>query len=264
LDNYSSLIVNNIRIVMSYIRVVRIVKFRYDKQYREWAPVTQVDRVPASEAGCESSSLSRGILIITEEVSLPGKMIEIRLHGRGGQGAVTSAEILSEAAISEGKYAQAFPSFGPERRGAPVQAYVRINVSEPIRNRSSITEPDIVVVQDPGLLNSVDVASGLKPGGIVIINTTKTAQQIHNEFKFKVRVGTVGATKIAMELLGVNIVNTTMIGAILKATESVRMESLIPPIMSRFGKNGEKNVAAFKRAYEETVLEELSVGKVNK
>src|SRR5512137_1918950 len=102
-------------------------------------------------------------------------MIEIRLHGRGGQGAVTSAEILSEAAISEGNYAQAFPSFGPERRGAPVQAFFRVSAGTPIRNRSSITDPDVVVVQDPGLLSSVDVTSGLKPGGIVIINTTKTA-----------------------------------------------------------------------------------------
>jgi pyruvate ferredoxin oxidoreductase gamma subunit len=225
-----------------------------------------VDRALASEAGCESSSLSRGIFIKTEEVSLvnPGKTIEIRLHGRGGQGAVTSAEILSEAAISEGKYAQAFPSFGPERRGAPVQAYVRVNDSERIRNRASITEPDVVVVQDPGLLRVVDVAAGLKPGGIIIINTIKTAEQIHKEFNIKARIATIGAAKIAMELLGVNIVNTTMIGAILKVTEVVKMESLIPPIMSRFGKNGEKNVAAFKRAYAETVIEELSVGKINR
>ena len=194
----------------------------------------------------------------------PGKIIEIRLHGRGGQGAVTSAEIIAEAAISEGKYAQAFPSFGPERRGAPVQAYVRVSASEPIRNRSSITEPDVVVVQDPGLLRSVDVTSGLKPGGIVIINTTKTIEQIRQEFKIKATMGTVGAAKIAMELLGVNIVNTAMIGAILKATEVVKVESLIPPIMTRFGRNGEKNVAAMKRAYVETVIEELSVGKVSR
>ena len=92
---------------------------------------------------------------------------------------------LAEAAISEGKYAQAFPSFGPERRGAPVLAFVRISASQPIRIRSSITEPDVVVVLDPGLLRIVNVASGLKPGGIVIINTTKTAQQIRNEFNIK-------------------------------------------------------------------------------
>jgi pyruvate ferredoxin oxidoreductase gamma subunit len=201
-----------------------------------------------------------------QEVRLanPEKMIEIRLHGRGGQGAVTSAEILSEAAISEGKYAQAFPSFGPERRGAPVQAFIRISANQPIRNRSSITEPDVVVVQDPGLLRVVNVASGLKPGGVIIINTTKTAAQIRQEFKINGRIATVGGAKIAMETLGVNIVNTTMIGAIMKVAEPVKMESLTHPIMTRFGKNGEKNVAAMKRAYAETVIEELAGGKVNK
>jgi pyruvate ferredoxin oxidoreductase gamma subunit len=194
----------------------------------------------------------------------PEKMVEIRLHGRGGQGAVTSAEILSEAAISEGKYAQAFPSFGPERRGAPVQAFIRISANQPIRNRSSITEPDVVVVQDPGLLRVVNVTSGLKPGGVVIINTTKTAAQIRQEFNITSRIATVGAAKIAMETLGVNIVNTTMIGAIMKVAEPVKMESLVHPIVSRFGKNGEKNVAAMKRAYAETVIEELTGGKVSR
>ena len=87
------------------------------------------------------------------------KMLEIRWHGRGGQGAVTSAEIMAEAAISEGKFAQAFPSFGPERWGAPVQAFVRISADQPIRNRSSITDPDVVVVLDPGLLRTVNTQS---------------------------------------------------------------------------------------------------------
>jgi pyruvate ferredoxin oxidoreductase gamma subunit len=190
----------------------------------------------------------------------PQKMIEIRWHGRGGQGAVTSAEILAEAAISEGNYAQAFPSFGPERRGAPVQAYVRISAGQPIRIRSSITEPDIVVVLDPGLLGSVDVAAGLKPGGIVIINTQKTADQIHKEFSIKAPLGTVGATKIALEELGVNITNTTMIGAVLKAVQVVKMESVIPPIDKRFGRLAVKNVASLKRAFAETIIEESAVG----
>jgi pyruvate ferredoxin oxidoreductase gamma subunit len=189
-------------------------------------------------------------------------MIEIRWHGRGGQGAVTSAEILAEAAISEGKYAQAFPSFGPERRGAPVLAFVRISAHQPIRIRSSITEPDIVAVLDPGLLRIVDVASGLKPGGIIIVNTTKTARQIREEFNIKATVGTVQATRIAMEQLGVPITNTTMIGAVVKATEAVKIESLYEPINKRFGRLGEKNIAAMKRAYSETVIEELKVGQI--
>ena len=199
-----------------------------------------------------------------EEDSLvnPEKIIEIRLHGRGGQGAVTSAEILSAAAISEGKYAQAFPSFGPERRGAPVQAFVRISADQPIRDRSSITEPDVVVVLDPGLLRIVNVTSGLKPGGIVIVNSVKNAEQIRREFNINATLAVVGATKIATETLGVPIVNTTMIGAILKATEVVKMESLYEPLMTRFGKNGEKNINAMKRAYNETVIEESAVGEV--
>src|SRR5512139_1565174 len=168
-------------------------------------------------------------------------MIEIRWHGRGGQGAVTSAEILAEAAISEGKYAQAFPSFGPERRGAPVLAFDRISAKRPIRNRASISEPDVVVVLDPGLLRIVNVTSGLKPGGVVIVNTMKTAGQISQEFDIKATIATVGATRIALELLGVPITNTTMIGAVLKVTEAVKLESLIEPIHKRFGRLAEKN-----------------------
>ncbi len=192
----------------------------------------------------------------------PDYIYEIRWHGRGGQGAVTSAEILAEAAISEGKYAQAFPSFGPERRGAPVQAYVRISAGQPIRMRYSVTEPDIVVVLDPGLLAAVNVASGLKPGGIIIINTSKTAAQIHQDFNIKATLATVGATKIALEQLGVPITNTTMIGAVLKVLNLVNLDSIDEPINQRFGRLAEKNISAFKRAYAETILEEQAVGKI--
>jgi pyruvate ferredoxin oxidoreductase gamma subunit len=187
----------------------------------------------------------------------PEQMIEIRWHGRGGQGAVTSAEILSQAAISEGKYAQAFPSFGPERRGAPVQAFVRVDPDRPIRVRSSITEPDVVVVLDPSLLSIVDVTSGLKPGGIVIINTVKTPRQIREETRIKAKVATVGATKIAQEVLGVPITNTTMIGAVIKATGVVKPESTFEPLKRRFGRLGDRNIEAMKRAYVETVIEEF-------
>ena len=194
----------------------------------------------------------------------PDRMLEIRWHGRGGQGAVTSAEILAEAAISEGKYAQAFPSFGPERRGAPVQAFNRISASKQIRIRSSVTEPDVVVVLDPGLMSVVKVTSGIKPGGIVIINTAKTAQQIKTEFSPNSHIATVEATRIALEELGVPITNTTMLGAVIKATEAVKLESIFEPIRKRFGRLAEKNIAALKRAYQETVIEELGVGQVIK
>ncbi len=197
-------------------------------------------------------------------MTYPGTMIEIRWHGRGGQGAVTSAEIMAEAAISEGKYAQAFPSFGPERRGAPVQAFVRISPDKAIRIRSSITDPDVVAVLDPGLLRAVNVAAGLKPGGIIIINTVKTVAQIRQEYNLNVRLATVSATKIALEQLGVPITNTTMIGAVLKVTEAVKMESLMEPINRRFGRLAEKNISSLKRAYAETIIEELTGDKIRR
>lgn len=192
------------------------------------------------------------------------EMVEIRWHGRGGQGAVTSAEILAEAAISEGKYAQAFPSFGPERRGAPVLAFVRISANQPIRLRSAITQPHVVVVLDPGLLGIVDVASGLRPGGIVIINTTKSVEQIRAETGIKAAIAIVGATSLAREVLGVPIVNTTMIGAVIKATEIIKIDSAIPPIKTRFGRLAEKNIDALKRAYSETKIEEFSIDQTRR
>ena len=187
------------------------------------------------------------------------EFIEIRWHGRGGQGAVTSAELLAQAAISEGKYAQAFPSFGPERRGAPVLAFVRISASKPIKVRAEITKPDVVVVLDPGLLKIVDFTSGLKKDGIVVINTVKSAEQIRKELKIDSAIVTVNATKIARELLGVPITNTTMVGAVLKATGAVKMESLLEPLKHRFGRLAEKNIGAMKRAYDEAVIEERAI-----
>jgi pyruvate ferredoxin oxidoreductase gamma subunit len=184
------------------------------------------------------------------------QLIEIRWHGRGGQGAVTSAELVAQAAISEDKFAQAFPSFGPERRGAPVQAFVRIDNKEPIRIRAEITEPDVVVVLDPGLLTIVDVAAGLKKDGLVIINTTKSFAEIEKNLKAKGKLATVDATGIARETLGVPITNTTMVGALLKATEVVKLESLVEPLNHRFGRLAERNINAMKRAYEETKLKE--------
>ncbi len=183
-------------------------------------------------------------------------LIEIRWHGRGGQGAVTSAELIAQAAISEGKYAQAFPSFGPERRGAPVQAFNRIDSREPVRIRADIYEPDVVVVLDPGLLSIVNVTSGLKKNGMVIINTRKTASQIKSEFNMKHPVVTVNATKIAREQLGVPIVNTTMLGALIKATGAINKESILAPLEKRFGRLGERNIKAMETAYKEAVIEE--------
>ena len=181
-------------------------------------------------------------------------LVEIIWHGRGGQGAVTSAELLAQAAINEGKYAQAFPTFGPERRGAPVVAFVRIDNDKPIRVRAEIEEPDSVVVLAAELLRVVDVGSGLKASGILVLNTPKAAEEIIKEFSFKWTLATVDATRIAREMLGVPIVNTAMIGALLKAAGVTKLESLIDPLRHRFGRLADKNINAMQRAYEETTV----------
>mgnify|MGYP000159185298 CR=1 FL=1 len=180
-------------------------------------------------------------------------MIEIRFHGRGGQGAVTSAELLALAAIEEGKYAQAFPSFGPERRGAPVVAFCRID-DQPIRIRANIYEPDIVVVLDASLLRIVNVASGLKPDGWVVTTSSDSPEAVKDLLKIKNRIGVVDAVKIAREILGLPITNTTMLGSLVKAAGLVHKESFISPFKERFGRIAEKNIAAFERAYQETVI----------
>ena len=181
-------------------------------------------------------------------------LVEIRWHGRGGQGAVTSAELLAQAAINEGKYAQAFPAFGAERRGAPVVAFVRIDKDNPIRVRAEIETPDVVVVLAADLLRVVDVASGLKDDGVMVLNTSKAADEVASDFGFKCNVATVDATRIAREMLGVPIVNTAMVGALLKAASVAKMESLKEPLKHRFGRLADKNINAMQKAYEETIV----------
>ena len=183
-------------------------------------------------------------------------LVEIRWHGRGGQGAVTSAELLARAAIDEGKYAQAFPSFGPERRGAPVLAFDRISTLAPIRIRAGITEPDVVVVLDPTLLGIVDVTSGLKERGTLVLNTKKSVEETQSRFGSRWRLAVVDATRIARELLGVPIVNTTMLGTLLRATGVVKMESLFQPLTERFKRMAEGNIRAMKKAYDDAVVKE--------
>jgi len=184
------------------------------------------------------------------------ELIEIRWHGRGGQGAVTSAELLAKAAIDEGKYAQALPAFGAERRGAPVLAFDRVSSREPIRIRAEVAEPDVVVVLDPGLLRIVNVTSGLKGKGALIINTGRPLQDVESDFGNKWQLVVVDATKIARELLGIPIVNTAMLGALLRATGVVKLESLFEPLRQRFGHLAERNIDAMKKAFEETVVKE--------
>ncbi len=159
---------------------------------------------------------------------------------------------LALAAIGEGNYAQAFPSFGPERRGAPVVAFCRIS-DQPIRIRANIYEPDLVVVLDSSLLKIVNVAAGLKPNGILVTNTKEAPEKVKEDLKLKNKLAAVDATKIAMEVLGLPITNTTMLGSLIKAGN--RQEgSFLHPLQERFGRIAAKNIAAFERAYQDTIL----------
>jgi len=180
-------------------------------------------------------------------------MKEVRIHGRGGQGGVTSAELVASAAIAEGKYAQAFPSFGPERRGAPVMAFIRIS-DQPIRTREKIYTPDIVVVLDPSLPALVDVADGLKEDGVIILNTNLSEQEIRDKFGLRGKLVMVDANKIAMEVLGLPITNTTMLGALLKTTGIVGKKAIGEALDRRFGRLADKNKAALDRAFDEAVI----------
>ena len=177
-------------------------------------------------------------------------MIEVRWHGRGGQGAVTSVELLAVAAISAGKFAQGFPSFGPERRGAPVAAFTRID-DKKINVRSGIYEPDVVLVLDSSLIGLINVTEGLKPGGKLIVNTPKTPEEIRKELNFGGTVATVDGTGIARKEMGVPIANTTMIGALLKLIGVMELDSMKEAIEHRFGRIAQKNLNAMKRAYDE-------------
>jgi pyruvate ferredoxin oxidoreductase gamma subunit len=156
--------------------------------------------------------------------------------------------LIAVAAFEDKRFSQAFPAFGVERRGAPVMAFARI-ADRPIRIRSQIYEPDYVIVQDVTLLEVVDVASGLKADGKIIINTDRPKEKLNLDTKADVI--TIDATKIAMEVLGRPIVNTTMLGAFCGATKEVGLESLNKAISERFkGELGRKNLAAIKTAYE--------------
>jgi pyruvate ferredoxin oxidoreductase gamma subunit len=177
-----------------------------------------------------------------------GIMIEIRLHGRGGQGVVTAAELLASAAFSDGKHTQAFPTFGSERMGAPVASFVRISDS-PIRIRSQIYEPDYVIVQDPTLIGTVDVFAGLKKGGLVLINTEKKPEEL--KLKGADNVKCVPATQIALEILGRPIPNTVMIGAFAGLTGLVSMDGIVKAMAHKFkAEIVEKNKLAAEKAYK--------------
>lgn len=181
-------------------------------------------------------------------------MLELRFHGRGGQGAVTSAELLAIAAIAQGKFAQAFPSFGPERRGAPVMAFARISEQQ-IRDRTAVTKPDVTIVLDPSILKIVNTSDGLAEDGVQVVNTARTPAELRESFGLKGRIVTVNANHIAAEEIGMVITNTTMLGALVRATSLVDRNLLVEEIRSRFGRIADGNIKAFNRAFEECAVE---------
>ena len=182
-------------------------------------------------------------------------LAEIRFHGRAGQGMVTAAELLASAAGAEGKYSQAFPVFGSEKRGPPVMSFCRISDS-PITIYDQVSEPDIVVVADPSVLSSVNVAAGLKRGGIVIANCSCKASELGIP---DAKVYVVDGTKIALEHLKRPIFNTVMLGAFIKITGLVKMESMEKAIREEFGEKdktiADKNIEVIRTCYELTKKE---------
>ncbi|MFW6146805.1 MAG: 2-oxoacid:acceptor oxidoreductase family protein [Thermodesulfobacteriota bacterium] len=179
-------------------------------------------------------------------------MIEIRFHGRGGQGAVVASKILATSIFLEDRYSQSFPAFGVERRGAPVTAFLRVD-DKPIRIRTEIYEPDHLVVLDPLLVDQVPLASGLKKDGIVIINSSRKPEAFSDKFK-GFRVATVAAGRIAVKHhLGspqAPIINTAILGAIAKVLGIVKLENLLEGIRSDVPAHAEDNAAAAQEAYE--------------
>ena len=183
------------------------------------------------------------------------RFLEIRWHGRGGQGAVTAAKILAESALLDGKFIQAFPEYGPERAGAPVRSYTRIS-KDPIYIHSQVTAPKVVVVLDPTLLDATDVAEGLTEDGILIINTGDAPADLREKLKLKGRkIFTVPATQIAIKELKRNIPNTPMIAALVKVTGILDITNVENNFKNKYSKKFspqviEGNLRAMKTAFE--------------
>jgi 2-oxoacid:acceptor oxidoreductase gamma subunit (pyruvate/2-ketoisovalerate family) len=184
------------------------------------------------------------------------KILEVRWHGRGGQGAWTASELLARAAIYEGKHIQSFPEFGPERMGAPVTAFTRIS-TEPIRVHCAVYNPDVVAVLDPTLLKAVPFTEGLDEKGTFLINSKDNPAEIRKMLNTdKGKVWTVPATEIAMKILGIPITNTAMLGAMARVTGIVSLGSIEKVVKERFRQDvAEKNFAVVKEAFEEVKSE---------
>ena len=186
-------------------------------------------------------------------------LVEIRWHGRGGQGAKTAALLLADAALSSGKYVQAFPEYGPERMGAPVASFNRV-ASGPIYLHSGVTSPHVVIVLDPTLVDSVDITEGVPQDGVIIINTEKAPADIRKALGITgaIKVFTVDASKISTETIGRDIPNTPMLGALIKATGMLDFKEMFDDMKKKLEKKFktkpevvEGNLKAIERAYNE-------------
>ena len=185
-------------------------------------------------------------------------MIEIRWHGRGGQGAKTASLLLADAAFNTGKYIQGFPEYGPERMGAPITAYNRIS-DTPIRIHSNIYEPDYVVVVDDSLIGAVDVTSGLKDNGAIVINTNEDIDSLRKKLNgFSGKIYTIDASKISLECLKANFPNTAMLAAVVNITKIMSKEELVDNMKDAFNHKFAKkpeviepNMEALLRGYDE-------------
>lgn len=185
-------------------------------------------------------------------------MVEIRWHGRGGQGAKTAALLFADSAMSAGKFIQAFPEYGPERMGAPVQSFDRLS-NKPITLHCGITSPDIVAVLDPTLMATVDVIAGLSDNGVIIINTASSPAEMRKEMGMSgKKIFTIDASGISKETLGRDIPNTPMLGALVKVSGLLEIENVLEDTKKKLEKKFrtkpeliEGNILAIKRAYEE-------------
>ena len=182
-------------------------------------------------------------------------MLEMRFHARPGQGLEAAVELLTLAARAEGKYAQGFTKRSSSSKESSVRGFARVD-EQPITVNTEIEEPDLIVVLDEGLLAHREVTKGLKPTGIVILNTSIAPSQIRGAYGCQATLGVVAADQIAQEILGTPLVNFPMLGAVIKVTQAVRLESLEPLLMERLGSGGKKIFAALQMAYMETVIQE--------
>ena len=186
-------------------------------------------------------------------------ILEIRWHGRGGQGTVTAAKVFAEAITAEGGYVQAFPEYGPERMGAPLRAYNRIS-AEPMTLHCQPMNPAVVAIVDSTIMDAVDVTEGTTDNAVYVMNTNKTPQQINESLQIRPgqRLVCVDANKISLETIGRVMPNTPLLGAVVRATGAIKLETLLSDIRNSFGKKfAEKiiqaNLDAASRAYEEVV-----------